>query len=367
MKIANKFAALALGLALSVSTALAQEREPPRPQLPPIVLNPQMTDAEIGAALDPWLAGLNRDGVFSGAVLVARDGREIFSVAYGSAALEPATPLNVNTRFPLASITKQFTHAAILQLVEAGRLSPTTTIGEVLPDFPNAASRGATVEQLLEHRGGLADFLGPGFQATQKDTFTSNHAYFEFASRIAPDFAPGERQDYCNSCYIVLGEIIERISGVPYEQYVAQNVLARAGMSNSGYFRHDQAPDNTARFIGHPMGPGTPPQDVGRWHGVSGSAAGNSYSTVRDMLAYDNALREGRLVNAEHTAEMVRGQPTNGRSTARFGYAGGAPGVNTVVMGNGAWTLIVLTNHEPPTAEAINETVFPLLAGPRPQ
>ena len=364
---ANKFAALALGLALTATPALAQDDGPPRPQLPPTALNAQMTDAEIGTALDAWLAGLSRDGVFSGAVLLARDGREIYAGAHGVAALEPATPLNLDTRFPLASITKQFTQASILQLVEAGRLTPETTIGDVIPDYPNAVSRSATIQQLMDHRGGLADFLGPRFRDTPKTNFTSNHAYYEFATAVAPDFAPGEREEYCNSCYVVLGEIIERVSGMPYEQYVAQNVLARAGMTSSGYFRHDQAPANTARFIGHPMGPGTPAQDVARWHGVSGSAAGNSYATVRDMLAYDNALREARLVNAAHSAQMLHGQQAEGRSNARFGYAGGGPGVNTVVMGNGAWTLVVLTNHEPPTAEAINETVFPLLAGPRPQ
>lgn len=364
---ANKIAALALGLALIAAPAQAQHDGPPRPELPPLALNAQMTDAEIGSALGPWLADLNRAGVFNGAVLVARNGQEIYSVAHGDAALEPRAPLNLETRFALASITKQFTQASILQLIEAGRLTPQTTIGDVIPDYPNAASRGATIAQLIAHRGGLADFLGPAFRDTPKENFTSNHAHYEFASRIAPDFAPGEREEYCNSCYVVLGEIVERISGMPYEQYVAQNVLARAGMTSSGFFRHDQAPANVARFIGHPMGPGTEARDVARWHGVSGSAAGNSYATVRDMLAYDNALREGRLVNAAHTAEMVHGQPTDGRQTARFGYAGGGPGVNTVVRGNGEWTVIVLTNHEPPAAEAISETVFPLLAGARPQ
>lgn len=363
----TKFACLAVAVTLLTGPAWAQHDGPPRPPLPPLTLNGQMSDAQIGAALDPWLAGLNRDGVFNGAVLVARDGREIYAAAYGDASLEPRTSLNLNTRFPLASITKQFTQASVLQLIEAGRLSPGTTIGDVIPDYPQAASRSATIQQLMDHRGGLADFLGPRFRDTPKTNFTSNHAYYEFASAVAPDFAPGEREEYCNSCYVVLGEIVERVSGVAYEQYVAENVLARAGMSNSGFFRHDQAPENTARFIGHPMGPGTPAQDVARWHGVSASAAGNSYATIRDMLAYDNALREGRLVNAAHTAEMLHGEQAAGRATTRFGYAGGAPGVNTVVMSNGAWTLVVLTNNEPPTAEAMNETVFPLLAGPRPQ
>lgn len=120
------------------------------------------SDAQIGAALDPWLAGLSRGHVFNGAVLVARNGREIYAAAYGDASLEPRTALNVETRFPLASITKQFTQASVLQLIEAGRLCWETTIGDVIPDYPNAMSRSATVQQLMDHRGGLADFLGPG-------------------------------------------------------------------------------------------------------------------------------------------------------------------------------------------------------------
>ena len=88
---------------------------------------------------------------------------------------------------------------------------------------------------------------------------------------------------------------------------------------------------------------------------------------ARDLLAFDNALREHRLANPELTAWMLRGQPESGRATARIGYAGGAPGVNSIVHGNGAWTMVVLANRPPPTAEGVDRAVFPLLAGPPPQ
>jgi hypothetical protein len=128
------------------------------------------------------------------------------------------------------------------------------------------------------------------------------------------------------------------------------------------------AAHDTARFTGRPMGPGTPLQDVSRLHGVAGSAAGNAYSMLlRDLLAFDNALREHRLFTPELTAQVLRGQPETGRATARIGFAGGAPGVNALAFGNGAWTVIVLTNSPPPAGEAIGSAVFPLLAGPRPQ
>lgn len=363
----TKFAGLALAMTLLAGPALAQRDGPPRPQLPPLTLNGQMTDAQIGAALDPWLAGLQRDGVFSGAFLVARNGREIYAHADGTRDLTTNAALNVDDRFPLASIGKAFTHVAIAQLIEAGRVTPETTIADIIPNYPNATSRTATIQQLITHRGGIADIFGPAFRDAPKSGFTNNHAYYEFVAAQPPMFAPGAQEEYCNGCYVVLGEIIERVSGQPYEQYIAEHVFARAGMSRSGFLRNDQLPADAAHFIGHPGGPNSPAEDVTRFHGVSGSAAGNAYSTLRDMLAFDNALREHRLINPDLTAQVLRGEAESGRATPRVGFAGGAPGVNTLLFGNGAWTVISLTNHEPPAGETVGSTVFPLLAGPRPQ
>ncbi|MEQ1812148.1 MAG: serine hydrolase domain-containing protein [Terricaulis sp.] len=364
---ADKFGALVLGLAILAAPAAAQQDGSPRPQLPPLALNAQMTDAQIGAALDPWLAGLQRDDVFNGAFLVARNGQEIYAHAYGTRDLATNAALSVDDRFPLASIGKAFTHVAIAQLIQSGRLTPETTIADVIPDYPNAISRTATIQQLITHHGGIADIFGPAFRDAPKSGFTNNHAYYEFVAAQPPMFAPGAQEEYCNGCYVVLGEIIERVSGQPYEQYVAEHVFAAAGMTRSGFLRSDQLPADTAHFIGHPRGPEGPAEDVTRFHGVAGSAAGNAYSTLRDMLAFDNALREHRLINAELTAQVLRGQPETGRATSRIGFAGGAPGVNTLLFANGVWTVISLTNREPPAGETIGSTVFPLLAGPRPQ
>jgi CubicO group peptidase (beta-lactamase class C family) len=363
----NKFAALAVGLALFAGPAMAQDDGPPRPQLPALALNAQMSDAQIGAALDPWLAGLQRDDVFNGALLVARNGQEIFARAYGSRDIATNAALGVDDRFPIASIGKAFTHVAVAQLIQQGRLAPETTIADVIGDYPNAVSRTATVAQLLGHEGGIADIFGPAFRALPKEQLSSNHAYYTFLAQQPPMFAPGAGNEYCNGCYVVLGEIIERVSGQPYEQYVAEHVFTPAGMARSGFLRNDQLPADAAHFTGHPRGPEGPAEDVTRFHGVSGSAAGNAYSTVRDLLAFENALREHRLINAELTAQVLRGQPEAGRATTRIGFAGGGPGVNTLAMGNGAWTVVVLTNREPPAGETIGSTVFPLLAGPRPQ
>lgn len=337
------------------------------PALTPPSVNAQSTDAQIAAGLGAWFADLQRQGAFNGSALVARDGRAIYTGAYGVTDLASTAAVDIDTRYPVASIGKAFTHVAVLQLVQQGRLSLDATVGELIPDYPNEITRGATVAQLLNHRAGVADIFGPAFRELPKERLNSNAAYFQFVSHQPPTFAPGQGEEYCNGCYVVLGEIIARVSGRSYEDYVSQNVFAAAGMSRSGFFRRDVLPSDTAHFTGRPMGPGTELRDVSQFHGVSGSAAGNAYSTVGDILAFDNALREHRLLNAELTAQVLRGEAEAGRATARIGFAGGGPGVNTLLYGNGAWTLVVLTNREPPLAEAIGQTVFPLLAGPRPQ
>lgn len=358
---------LAAGLALAGSGAAAQqmrEGPPEGPPLPPLTLNARMSDAQIGTALTAWFDQINGQGRFDGAVLVARDGREIYSHAWGLADRPANAPNRTDTRFPLASIGKLFTAIAIAQLEQQGRLRGGDTIAQHIPDYPTALSRTATIDQLLNMQGGVADIFGPAFRDADKSQFTGNHAYYEFVSHREPEFAPGAREEYCNGCYVVLGEIIARVSGMSYEDYIARNITGPLAMNGTGFVRGDQIPANTAHSYGTPRGPGTPVVDVGEFHGVAGSAAGNIYSTLGDLLILDNALREHRLLNAQYTAQVLRGQPESGRVSRRIGFAGGAPGVNTMLHGNGGWTLVILANREPPTAEAVDQVVFPLLAGP---
>ena len=354
---------LALAAALLLATPVSAQTGPPAPDLRPPALSAALEDAAIAAALDPWLAGLQRDGLFNGVLVVARDGREIFAGAYGPANRETNTAATADTTFNISSVGKMMTHAAIARLVQEGRLARTDTVGRWIPDYPQVATRAATIDQLISHRGGVADFFGPGFAEVPKDSLASNSDFFRLVSQRAPDFAPGERQEYCNGCYVVLGEIIARATGMSYEDYLAQAVLRPANMTRFSFMR----PADGARMYGRPRGPQDELRDVGHWHGVAGSAAGGAFASARDLLAFDNALREHRLLNPEMTAWVLRGQPEQDRATSRIFYAGGSPGANSIVQGNGAWTVIALANLEPPAAEAVSGAVFPLLAGSRPQ
>jgi D-alanyl-D-alanine carboxypeptidase len=301
---------------------------------PPI--NGSLDNAEIDRRLDGYFSALAADEVFSGVALVARNGVPVFLKAYGFADRDKKIANTVRTRFNIGSINKEFTQTAIRQLVRDGKLSLTDKLGKFYPDYPQAASRAATVEQLLTHRGGLSDFFGPEFTSAPKDRFASNADYFRFVSSLPPNFAPGERNQYCNGCYIALGAIVEKVSGMPYEKYVADNVFGRAEMTSTGYPRSDRPEPDIAIGYTRREGDGSLRANIAM-HGVTGSAAGGGYATALDLLTYAKAVRAGRF-------------PGN---DPNLGIAGGAPGTNAILEARGEWVVIVLTNFDPPTGERI--------------
>jgi D-alanyl-D-alanine carboxypeptidase len=325
-----------------------------------------MTPAELGTALDRWLAPQAASGTFAGVVLVARDGKVVFERAYGTADRERGTPMSTDLRFSLASIGKAFTKVAIGQLVQGGKLRFTDTIGSVLPDYPNADARGATVAQLLNHTGGVVDFFGPEFDATPKERFRSNDDYFAFVAPRPLLFPPGTRNQYCNGCYIVLGEIVAKMAGMPYERYVEEHVFGRAGMRTAGFLSVGD-PD-VARPYTRRRGDGTNPVPAVGLHGLRGSAAGGAFARAADLLAFDRAARSERLLNAVMTdwfydnvseedvpAALKRGTASGG--LRGLGIAGGAPGMNANLEAGPTWTIVVAGNLDPPNAGRIASAI----------
>lgn len=300
---------------------------------PPPPIDPSMTSAEIDRRLDAYFTTRTADDVFSGVALVARNGVPVFFKAYGLADREKKIANTIRTRFNLGSINKAFTQVAVHQLVAAGKLSYTDSLGKFFPDYPQEASRAATVEQLLAHRAGLSDFFGPEFDGAPKAQFASNADYFRFVGRRPPAFAPGTREQYCNGCYIALGAIVEKASGMPYEKYVAEQVFARAEMTSTGYPRSDRPESDIAQGYSRRGGDGSLVNNLAM-HGVTGSAAGGGYSTALDLLTYVKAVRAGKFPNAN----------------PEMGIGGGAPGINAIIEVRGEWTVIVLANFDPPAA-----------------
>ena len=307
---------------------------------PPVSGN--MSNEQLAGTLDAYFGKLVANDMFSGNVLVAKDGKAVYEKSYGFADRANKVPNNSATRFNLGSINKTFTKAAIQQLIARGKLSLTDTVGKLLPDYPQETTRAATVDQLLRHTAGVADFFGEEFSRAAKDRFRSNADYYKFVSSLKPLFAPGAHNQYCNGCYIVLGAIIERVSGIPYEKYVEENIFKPAGMAAAGPLQTDGIIPNVAMGYTKQTGDGQLRSNV-LMHGASGCAAGGGYATAADLLTYAEALRRGRVPDVA---------PSNG-----IGIAGGAPGINSALEQNGPWTVIVLTNLDPPAGEDIGRSL----------
>ncbi len=314
---------------------------------PALAINGRMTPDEISRALDSYLSKLAAEDAFSGVALVAKQDAIVFHKAYGFADRANRIPNTPQTRFNIGSINKSFTKLAVDQLAAEGKLTYADTLGKFFPDYAQPVSRTATVQQLLSHVGGLSDFFGPDFDKTAKDRFRSNADYFSFVGSLAPRFAPGARNEYCNGCYIALGAIVEKVSGMAYEEYVARHIFAPAGMTSTGYPQSDGI--EPALAIGYTR---RQPDGVLRsnvyMHGAAGSAAGGGYSTALDLFRYAQAGRTGRLAG-----------PQGG-----LAIGGGAPGTNAVLESNDTWTVVFVTNQDPPTGERLGSGIMRALAAP---
>jgi D-alanyl-D-alanine carboxypeptidase len=326
------------------------------PALPPAPVRSSMSDTDLAKELDAYVARLAAEDRFAGTLLVARDGKAVFERAYGLANRADGVPNTPRTRHSIGSINKHLTRIAIGQLAAAGKLAVDDPLGKYLPDHANAEAKKATIAQLLDHTAGLGDFFGPEFRKADKGSFRSNSDYYAFVAPRALTFPPGTRKQYCNACYITLGEIITRVSGMPYERYVEQNVLRRAGMTDTGFFHGDEIVPRVA--IGYAATPEGMRSNL-YMRGAAGSAAGSAFATASDLLALDNALRDGKVLDAKWTAWFYgEDKPASGRVMAPSSYAGGSGGINAGVSGNGKWTVVALANLSPPAAEALAEEIL---------
>ena len=326
------------------------------PAVPPPPVTPATPPAEFAAKLDSWIAPHVTSDAFAGVVLVARGGTPIFHRAYGPADRERKVAANTDTAYNIASIGKKFTQVAVAKLMQDGKLKRTTTVGDVIPDYPNPVTRAATVTQLIEMQGGVADFFGAPFDRADKTKFASNHAYYVHVASLTPRFAPGAQREYCNGCYIVLGEMVERLARTKFEDYVGATVIGPAGMKRTGYFNTANLPANVAVPYGRLKGPAAPYESTRAMHGAAGSGAGGLYSNANDLLAFDTALRAGRLLNPEMTTWVLGG------TNAQLGVAGGAPGMNAILASDGKWTVIVTANVSPPLPESLGQSLARALA-----
>jgi CubicO group peptidase (beta-lactamase class C family) len=300
------------------------------------------------------------DNRFMGAVLVARDGNVLLSKGYGRANLEWQLPNTPTTKFRLGSLTKQFTAAAALLLEERGKLKTDDLVKVHLPDAP-AAWGGITIFHLLTHTSGIPNFTAlPEYR--QRQLFDTPVVEIVARTRDKPlEFVPGERMNYSNSGYVLLGYLIERISGQSYAQFVTENIFSPLEMKDSGY--DSNAAVIARRASGYTPGPHGP-VNAGFIHMSIPHAAGALYSTAEDLLRWEQALFGGRILSAASVRKMTTPfkndyalglavTAVDGRR--RISHGGGIEGFNTSLAyyPESKVVVLALANLNGPAADQI--------------
>ena len=324
---------------------------------------PHLSEKDLIAALRVQLRRSVTAGRFSGAVLVAKNGKLIFERAYGFADREHHAPNTLDTRFTIGSINKLFTSVAILQLVQAGKLRLDDPLSRYLPNYLNhALATKVTVRELLTNTGGTGDIWGKAYDQHRLELHTLAD-YVKLYGDRPLRFEPGSRWEYSNYGFILLGRIVEVASGESYDKYVREHIFDPAGMSSTGPIPESQPVSYTRN-------------GTGKWHPVieqppyRGTSAGGGYSTVGDLLRFANALDQHKLLKVQLTNQATTGQVKNQygfydgfgfgvesfNGTQCFGHNGAGAGVNAdlEICGNSKWIVISLANLDPPAAQQIS-------------
>jgi CubicO group peptidase (beta-lactamase class C family) len=330
----------------------------------------EMPQAELAAKIDQYVASFVGTGNFTGAVLVARKGRVLFRKAYGMANYELQVPNSPDTRFHIASVSKPFTAAAILQLQEQGRLRVSDKVSRYVPDFPNGDR--IIIDNLLTHTSGIPNVNDlPDYDTFARSPHTPKELVAKFAG-LPLEFQPGTDYHYSNSNYNLLALILENVTGESYGAYVRKHVLEPAGMNASG---ND---GNAFELIPHAAS-GYQPAGVNGyenaayldWSNKTGN--GSLYSTFDDLYRFDRALNTDAVLNAAtRRAYFVEGRGNrygwfirNRHGRAVMSSNGRSPGFTAELdrYVDDDVTVIVVSNSyatvsQDPIAEGIAAIVF---------
>ena len=269
------------------------------------------------ARADALMNSLVERDKFSGSVLVAQDGKVLFEKGYGLANREWNIPNSPLTKFRIASLTKQFTAAAILSLQEQGKLKVTDTISSYVADLP-PAWRQITIHQLLTHTSGLPEYTSPPeIEKTFNLTGASPEQLLNLVKSQPLNFAPGTKLAYCNTGYLLLGMVIEKASGVDYASFLKQSIFTPLRLNDTGYdVRSDILP---GRADGYRIKNGKL-ENAGSVDVSVPFSAGGIYSTVGDLYRWSEALATGRLLSADSRRQMFTIYPEAAGYGAHYGY-----------------------------------------------
>lgn len=337
----------------------------------------KLTQQELVQEIKKFMDKLAAADAFSGALLVAKDGKPIFKTVHGMASKAYNIPNRLDTKLNTASVGKMFTAISIAQLAEQGKLNFTDTVGKHLPDYPNKeVAQTVTIHHLLTHSSGLGDTYSAkyicrkGVLRQVKDWLP---LFIDDPKPLA--FAPGTRWQYSNQGFILLGAIIEKVSGENFFDYVRKHIFQPAGMVNTDYYEADRETPNLATGYTNfeDLGEDTyqfrlrERRNTSLYNGARGGPTGGAASTLDDLMRFSLALRGNKLVSAKSVEllttskilarkydatqtywgygfelELIDGQRVIGHGGGDFGISSGI----RWYPDSGNYTVVVLSNYD---------------------
>jgi len=324
-------------------------------------------DAHEARRLDRVVNGYVRHAGFRGAVLIARGDEIILRRGYGMAHPATRTPDTPQTRFMIGSLTKQFTAAAVLLLQDRHQLDVNDPLCKYWPDCP-AAWAPITLAQLLEHTSGIPNFLELPEMQTYHLVVRNPDETIALVRDKPLEFQPGTRKHYSSTGYLLLGRIIERLSGEPFDMFLRKNILAPLGMADTGYLPSDlYIPQLAALFEKRPGSERV--YSAVPWSQILHFSSGGMYSTVGDLFRWERALFGGRVMSSAAFTQMTKdygygygfglgiGQLDVHRVYRHLGIVEGFASSMAYVPDTET-TVIVLSNVRSPDAEVLGDELL---------
>lgn len=283
------------GASKGTATPAAAVAQPGQPERPPVVV------VEALPQLKERLDYMGRNGQFMGAVLVARGNEVLFRQVYGMGNRERGEPLELDSRFRLASVSKQFTAAALLKLQDEGRLKLSDPVCQWIEPCP-AAWEPLQLHHLLSHTSGIPDLMAQSQWGLVRVTPTTPEILTAKSAEYRLQFQPGTKVRYNNAAYNLAAHVVAKASGQPFETYLEQAILKPLGMKDTGSDANADAKGLVMGYANFPEGVTAQPlANVGVVFG-----AGALYSTLDDMLVWNQALHKGQVISDAAYAEMIR-------------------------------------------------------------
>lgn len=297
-----------------------------------------LNEKSLSKELDAYVKRMDKKDIFSGTVLLAKGDRSVYESATGYASKRFKVENNIETKFNLGSMNKMFTAVAIMQLVERDKLKLSDTLDQFVDEswLSREVSSKIQIRHLLTHSSGLGNYFNDRFMESSKRNFRQLSDYKSLVNDEQLQFEPGARWSYSNTGMLMLGVVIEKVSGESYFDFVKANIFLPAGMTNTDSYEMDQPVENLA--IGY-----EPADNETGWinnlylHVLKGGPAGGGFSTVKDLHKFALALTQYKLLSEQSTAQLLTPSTVNGTPGYGFGFGiGGAPN-DRIVGHNGGF------------------------------